>query len=665
MLHVEDDDDMEILEVKGMQRGVCRSNAPRLRSVQRGQAASSTASSRVSAAKKTSKGKNKASSSSKPDISSRPKTQKPLLRTPAEKRRCSMVDVEVLETEGKASSTTATVLSSGDEEDGVQSQKTYAPAARSAKNKKRLRLRTKPKILARKHLRQACQIPPIALDIEDEDRVIETCQSYEEAFFGAGSALGDRVGVMLRGSFASARDTSPTPKVQERKSSPPPARTPVINASHALQRRAQLPEESSTSAPSLSSSAAPVDIVAAIEPVCLPGTLPLLIPGDVPAAPPGGVPEQPGACQEPSGNICPFEGDDPELFLPTEHPELSLPTEHGDVLCEVYVERLRVNSLAERCCACWQFFSPGQLRLGYVPSFEAADGGLPAARWLHAPRCLTSDGLRIDPSRECVAFGPRVSEEEMQHILAVLGLLSPWLPARDAEHPVLRPRPWHYGPALAQRWDRRQIFGPGMPRPMRASTEYVAPELSAAAREARLMLAVRGRSMRQLARVRRALHEPLEDGPDRAPRVADRTAPDQPRAGGRRHAARGIHGGTARGRRAPATQAPQPGRRVVSQRVLGGLTKELRRAAPVVVLKQDMDSDEPCVICHETLMAGEEVRRLPCFHTFHRACIDRWLRVKAVCPLDKLTVDELLAPSRAAATSSRDAGAAWVSTRVP
>eukprot|EP00913_Durusdinium_trenchii_P013312 g12494.t2 len=37
------------------------------------------------------------------------------------------------------------------------------------------------------------------------------------------------------------------------------------------------------------------------------------------------------------------------------------------------------------------------------------------------------------------------------------------------------------------------------------------------------------------------------------------------------------------------------------------------------------EKDTRCVICQEAYEIGEEVRKLPCSHTYHRACIDRWL----------------------------------------
>jgi hypothetical protein len=42
-----------------------------------------------------------------------------------------------------------------------------------------------------------------------------------------------------------------------------------------------------------------------------------------------------------------------------------------------------------------------------------------------------------------------------------------------------------------------------------------------------------------------------------------------------------------------------------------------------------------CSVCLETYKIGDEVRTIPCFHTFHTKCIDPWLRQKAECPVCK------------------------------
>ncbi|KNC53503.1 uncharacterized protein AMSG_01216 [Thecamonas trahens ATCC 50062] len=49
---------------------------------------------------------------------------------------------------------------------------------------------------------------------------------------------------------------------------------------------------------------------------------------------------------------------------------------------------------------------------------------------------------------------------------------------------------------------------------------------------------------------------------------------------------------------------------------------------------------ERCTVCLDDLTEGTEVRILPCAgkHAFHTACIDQWLRVDGVCPVDKSLV---------------------------
>lgn len=47
-----------------------------------------------------------------------------------------------------------------------------------------------------------------------------------------------------------------------------------------------------------------------------------------------------------------------------------------------------------------------------------------------------------------------------------------------------------------------------------------------------------------------------------------------------------------------------------------------------------------CTVCMEDFCAGEEQRTLPCFHRFHKDCIDPWLRQCGCCPICKHRSDE-------------------------
>lgn len=46
-----------------------------------------------------------------------------------------------------------------------------------------------------------------------------------------------------------------------------------------------------------------------------------------------------------------------------------------------------------------------------------------------------------------------------------------------------------------------------------------------------------------------------------------------------------------------------------------------------------------CAVCTDDFCEGDVQRTLPCFHLFHRACIDPWLRQSGCCPVCMLRVD--------------------------
>eukprot|EP00667_Euglena_gracilis_P019351 EG_transcript_20714 len=48
-----------------------------------------------------------------------------------------------------------------------------------------------------------------------------------------------------------------------------------------------------------------------------------------------------------------------------------------------------------------------------------------------------------------------------------------------------------------------------------------------------------------------------------------------------------------------------------------------------------------CTICLSEYQKGEEARTLPCWHLYHRECIDRWLKEHRTCPICKADVTEL------------------------
>ncbi|OMJ30369.1 Receptor homology region, transmembrane domain- and RING domain-containing protein 4 [Smittium culicis] len=48
----------------------------------------------------------------------------------------------------------------------------------------------------------------------------------------------------------------------------------------------------------------------------------------------------------------------------------------------------------------------------------------------------------------------------------------------------------------------------------------------------------------------------------------------------------------------------------------------------------DEQSDNlECLICFESILAGNKIRGIPCKHVFHQECLDSWLKTRSVlCP---------------------------------
>lgn len=45
-----------------------------------------------------------------------------------------------------------------------------------------------------------------------------------------------------------------------------------------------------------------------------------------------------------------------------------------------------------------------------------------------------------------------------------------------------------------------------------------------------------------------------------------------------------------------------------------------------------------CCICIANYENDDELRELPCSHLFHKDCVDKWLKINALCPLCKREV---------------------------
>jgi hypothetical protein len=74
-----------------------------------------------------------------------------------------------------------------------------------------------------------------------------------------------------------------------------------------------------------------------------------------------------------------------------------------------------------------------------------------------------------------------------------------------------------------------------------------------------------------------------------------------------------------------------------------GLTRSQINRLPTYTIKPNSKTSSPeeennCLICLEPKEVNQEVRLLPCFHDFHRECIDKWLSESCSCPIDKAKI---------------------------
>ncbi|KAG2386575.1 hypothetical protein C9374_002319 [Naegleria lovaniensis] len=95
------------------------------------------------------------------------------------------------------------------------------------------------------------------------------------------------------------------------------------------------------------------------------------------------------------------------------------------------------------------------------------------------------------------------------------------------------------------------------------------------------------------------------------------------------------------GRNAALMQFLQELMEARSRPVSQGLTREYLATLPTHIYKQQegVQLNTTCPICLCDYEDGDELRTLPCFHIFHKECIDNWLLQKKICAICKHEVD--------------------------
>eukprot|EP00026_Physarum_polycephalum_P003599 Phypoly_transcript_03612.p1 GENE.Phypoly_transcript_03612~~Phypoly_transcript_03612.p1 ORF type:complete len:740 (+),score=127.61 Phypoly_transcript_03612:116-2335(+) len=65
-----------------------------------------------------------------------------------------------------------------------------------------------------------------------------------------------------------------------------------------------------------------------------------------------------------------------------------------------------------------------------------------------------------------------------------------------------------------------------------------------------------------------------------------------------------------------------------------GASKSEIEVCPKFTLTNDHTlENKTCLVCHDEMVVGNEIRRLPCLHMYHAPCIDTWLSQKPTCPV--------------------------------
>ncbi|CAE7757008.1 Rnf6 [Symbiodinium sp. CCMP2456] len=281
-----------------------------------------------------------------------------------------------------------------------------------------------------------------------------------------------------------------------------------------------------------------------------------------------------------------------------------------------YVHIFEYGDIARCCSACREFFLPGQLRLGFLPE-TARENDADASVWLHAPRCIRRSNFAVTLT-ETLAFAASLPDAVRARVMEELG-------ASNARQSQARwPGSAQNSGALATRT-----------RPWRLQLQqgHEAEAEAGTAREAR-------EPVEPWSLVRVPLPVARSE-PASRPGLAARAARSALTAGlEARWAAIDAQLNQAE---SMAEAEIEPATDTFVQRQVARVDEEMNDLLTLVPCqKLESRCEEPCAVCYEDMTSGDDVRRLPCLHYFHMACIDKWLRVKATCPLDNLNVRELI-----------------------
>ncbi|CAE7502939.1 RING finger protein 165 [Symbiodinium microadriaticum] len=303
-------------------------------------------------------------------------------------------------------------------------------------------------------------------------------------------------------------------------------------------------------------------------------------------------------------------------------------------LSVIYVEPVRSGMEPRFCRECHAAFAMGELRLGYTPCGVTADGRQFLPVWVHAFTCARRARLAIRFDGESASFSPAVSLADRNRLVEELRQVHQFLALQHRSQPrQLCIRPWRYVPSVLQRWPVIRLQ-PGAPEsesrpgwripspPRRTSPPRGAPRRRTPSPPAGVVEAWSEDEMlvesdAQTPMVQQVLAQLVSGRLAAAPMQSLDDLPIIPNF-------------------LASTFSTS------AESSASVITATTRLLAEVPVFNSEKKCEEPCVVCRDDITVGQECRRLPCMHIFHKECIDRWIAVKATCPLCNLKLEDLL-----------------------
>lgn len=82
------------------------------------------------------------------------------------------------------------------------------------------------------------------------------------------------------------------------------------------------------------------------------------------------------------------------------------------------------------------------------------------------------------------------------------------------------------------------------------------------------------------------------------------------------------------------------------ERLIATFIERMMRFYIPIIIYSVQEPAASCSICLMEYIIGEELRRMPCIHKFHRLCLEEWLRLSDSCPICRSSVRSYILEDR-------------------